>query len=343
MAESLARESDSAPEEQLEDWFMQVVQDAARSGRPLVYKAEQHCRVIALAVRKPKEFGLPIEEWTNRELAILAEREQIAFGISPRTIGRMLKDVDLRPHHIKYWENPKIEDEVAFKAAVAAICDIYQSAPERLAVGAHTVCIDEKTGIQALERVHPDKPVRPGSPALLEFEYRRHGTQTLIPAFEVATGQIVVAHVGPTRTEADFAAVVKQTVQTDPDAEWVFIADQLNTHKSETLVRLVANCVGFEGSLGRKGHLGILKSLASREAFLANPKHRIRFVYTPKHCSWLNQVEIWFSILSRKALKRASFASLDELRERILQFVDYFNETMAKAFKWTYCGKALQA
>jgi hypothetical protein len=120
-------------------------------------------------------------------------------------------------------------------------------------------------------------------------------------------------HVGPTQTEADFAAVVEQIVQTDPNAEWVFIADQLNTHKSETLVRFVTDRVGFEGKLGRKGRRGILKNLASREAFLASSKHRIRFVYTPKHCSWLNQVEIWFSILSRKATKCAGFASLERI------------------------------
>jgi transposase len=146
------------------------------------------------------------------------------------------------------------------------------------------------------------------------------------------------------RRTARHLGLARSTVERwHKNAEWVFIADQLNTHKPETLVRFVADRVGFEGKLGRKGRRGILKNPTSRKAFLANSKHRIRFVYTPKHCSWLNQVEIWFSILSRKALKRASFASLDELRERILQFVDYFNETMAKAFKWTYRGKALQA
>lgn len=197
----------------------------------------------------------------------------------------LLEGVDLKAHRVKCWEHPKIEDEKQFRTDIAAICNLYESAAKRLAAGSHTVCIDEKTGIQALERIHPDQPARPGRPALLEFEYRRHGTQTLIPTFEVATGRIVCSHIGPTRTEVDLVRVVIATVQTDPEAEWIFVADQLNTHKSESLVRFIAEQIGYTGALGRKGRRGILKNLASRQAFLSDPDHRIRFVYTPKHCS----------------------------------------------------------
>jgi hypothetical protein len=116
-----------------------------------------------------------------------------------------------------------------FNEAVTAICDLYRLAPERFADGSHTVCLDENTGIQALERIHLDKPVRPGEAAKLEFEYRRHGTQALIPSFEVSTGRIIHAGIGPTRSEEDFARVVEATVDTDPDAEWKFICDRLNT------------------------------------------------------------------------------------------------------------------
>jgi transposase len=200
---------------------------------------------------------------------------------------------------------------------------------------------DEKTGIQALERAHPTLPMKPGLVERREFEYIRHGTQVLIANFEVATGKLVSPSIGTTRTEADFLAHISRTMSSDPDGEWIFIVDQLNTHKSESLVRLVAERCGIKTDLGLKGQSGILKSMQSRSAFLQDAAHRIRFVYTPKHTSWLNQIEIWFSILVRRVLKRGNFTSVDQLRERILAFIDYFNKTLAKPFKWTYAGRPL--
>lgn len=197
------------------------------------------------------------------------------------------------------------------------------------------------TGIQALERLHPTLPMEPGKPERRELEYIRHGTQTLIANFEVATGMVITPTVGQTRTEDDFVEHIRRTIQTDPQAQWIFVMDQLNTHKAEALVRLVAQECTLTIDLGEKGKSGVLKSMESREAFLKSLAHRIRFVYTPKHASWLNQVEIWFSILVRKLLRRASFKSIEELRERILAFIEYFNKTMAKPFKWTYKGRPL--
>jgi transposase len=184
--------------------------------------------------------------------------------------------------------------------------------------------------------------MRSGSGEQIEFQYIRHGTQCLIANFHVATGQIISPSVGPTRTEEDFAAHIERIVNTNPERDWIFITDQLNTHKSESLVRLVARLCALEEDLGVKGKSGVLKSMNTRGDFLADSSHRIRFIYTPKHTSWLNQVEIWFSILVRRLLKRASFKSTEDLRDRILAFINYFNRTMAKPFKWTYAGRPLR-
>ena len=203
--------------------------------------------------------------------------------------------------------------------------------------------VDEKTGMQARERLHESKPVRPGLVERIEFEYRRHGTLCLIANFNVATGKLISPSIGPTRCEDDFTAHIEATVDTDPQAGWIFVADQLNTHYSATLVQLIAKRCGIEDDLGVKGKSGILKSSATRRAFLRNTEHRIRFVYTPRHCSWLNQVEIWFSILARRLLKRASFVSIDDLQVQVLDFIRYFNDVLGKPFRWTYTGRPLQA
>ncbi len=185
--------------------------------------------------------------------------------------------------------------------------------------------------------------MQPGRVERQEFEYIRHGTRTVIAGFNVATGEVVV-DIGDTRTEEDFAAFLERLFATRaPQTQWHIIADNLNTHYSEAVVKLVAEHMGYTGELGKKRKPGILKSMTSRGRFLCNPTHQIVFHLTPKHCSWLNQIEIWFSILVRKVITRGNFKSQNDLQVRIERFIEYFNETMAKPFRWAYQGKPLRA
>jgi hypothetical protein len=215
------------------------------------------------------------------------------------------------------------------------VCDIYRQAPSLYEQGERVVSTDELTAVQALERKHP--PLAAGKVERREFEYIRHGTLSFIFSRDVLTGEILAPSCGPTRKEADFLAHVQGVVASDLQAtRWHFVLDGLNTHWSESLVKWVAQFSGLELELGKKNKRGILKNEASRKAFLTDPHHKVVFHYTPKHASWLNQIEIWLSILTRKLLKRGNFSSLEELREKVLSFVAYYNKTMAKPFKWTY-------
>jgi hypothetical protein len=211
------------------------------------------------------------------------------------------------------------------------------------AQGDRVVSTDELTGVQALARAHPGLPLRPGKVERREFEYVRHGTMSFIVSRDVVSGQVLAPACGPTRTAADFLAHIEQIVATDPAARWHFVVDNLNIHMSTLLVRVVAARSDCQEDLGVPGKRGILRTRHTRAAFLRDRSLRIIFHYTPKHASWMNQIEIWLSILTRKLLRRGTFTSVEHLKAKVLAFIDYYNRTMAKPFAWTYQGKPLTA
>jgi transposase len=334
------RESQAAFRRVIEE----VLGDAPRSGSSGKFTAEQVTQVLAVACEPADQSGRPIDEWTGRELADELVQRGIVPSISVSQVNRYLAEAKLQPHRRKYWLNTTEKAPQLFEQQVQIVCQCYlEEAPELYVQHhTHTVSVDEMTGVQALERNAKTIPMKPGQPARIEFEYTRHGTLCLIGNWHVVLGQMIAPTIRPTRTEEDFCWHIHHTVATDPDAGWIFVVDNLNTHCSESLVRYVAKTEEIEESaLGRKDKAGILKSMATRQAFLSDRSHRIRFVYLPKHSSWLNQIEIVFGIVTRRVLRRGNFQSTKALKERLLDFLDYFNRTFAKPFRWTYTGRPL--
>jgi transposase len=221
------------------------------------------------------------------------------------------------------------------------ICETIKQAicPQKGIATYRLISCDEKTGIQALERHQQRLSAAKGGYLRQEFEYVRHGTVGLIAGIDVASGNLLHYHLGPTRTEQDYLAFIEaQVADLDSDEKVIFMMDQLNTHKSASLVRWVAGQIGYTGPLGKKGKEGILKSQQSRMEFLQRADHDIRFLFTPKHCSWLNPIENWFGRLSKSALKNLSVSSLDGLTQQIKAYIDYYNECLAIPFNWKFDG-----
>jgi len=245
---------------------------------------------------------------------------------------------------VRSWLNPNIEDFEEFQATVKEVCEIYLSSEELAKEGVHIYSTDEKMALQALEHENPKQTMKPGQVEGIDPEYERHGTTGIIASRDVVTGEIVAPLIQPTRNEADYLFHIRSVLAVNPCDKHIFINDNLNTHKSESLVRFVAEIEGFDSSaLGIKGKSGILKNMETRAEFLTDNSHKIVFVYTPKHCSWLNQIECWFSIITRRLLnKRASFISVQELEQKIWDFIRYYNQFLKKPFRWNFKGKLLR-
>jgi transposase len=319
--------------------------DAPRSGAPGKFTAQQIVGLIGIACEPPKNRGRPVTTWTGSELADECRKRNLVDSISASHVNRILREVDLKPHQSCYWCNTTEKDPELFQSQVETVCQTYLQAPKLYyQFHSHTVCVDEMTSLQANERRAKTKPSRPGQIAKEEFQYTRHGTVCVTGNWDVVAGQMIATTIAETRDNEDFAEHVRQTVATDRNAGWVFVVDNLNTHCGEPLVRTVAELLDIDRSdLGRKKKHGILETMASRRAFLSDTSHRIRFVYLPKHSSWLNQIEIIFGIINRRVMRGGSFTSKSNLQENLRRFIDYFNETIAKPMNWTYTGRPTRA
>jgi hypothetical protein len=230
-------------------------------------------------------------------------------SISRSSIQRILSELDFRPYRIKGWMHSPDPD---FRAKVTAITELYLHPPQ----GAVVLSIDEKTGMQALERRFADRYDTRGGCIRREFEYKRHGTQALLCALEVHTGR-VVAQCGATRTAEDLVSFMDHLASLYPDREVHVIWDNLNIH--------------LEGPSSRWTQ------------FNERHGHRFVFHYTPVHASWVNQVELFFSILQRQCLRDGSFCSTEELRREVMAFIASWNENKARPFRWTFTGYPLQS
>jgi len=219
---------------------------------------------------------------------------------------------------------------------VARICEYIRGATQKNA-SYRLLSVDEKPGIQALAR--HSTPMKSGQLHREEFEYKRNGTTCLTAATEVNTDKIVHSRMSSTNNTADFVTFFLVLAKMFPCSDKIIILlDNLSTHSTPDLVRAVAQVLNYKGDLGKVGSRGILKNVASRKEFLEDHQHRIQFLFTPVHCSWLNPIENWFSKLQRQMLTRNSFNSLTDLKKNIQDYIQYYNMNLSKIIKWKFSG-----
>jgi transposase len=303
-----------------------------------LFPPEERHQVLVLVTTLPAEAGVPVSHWSLEDLAFKILRDAHYRDMSRSTIQRILAEADLKPHKVRSWMH---SDDPAFEEKALAICKLYLDAPRLYQHGELVLCCDEKTGIQALERKYPTKPLQPGRAALEEAEYIRHGTRCLLATFVVPTGG-VYGDVTARRTNQDFRRHIRHTVawlavQYPQAKKYHWVMDNLNTHWSLEVCALFArlNGIAYEPKKLKRGR--------ERVAFLTDPSHLHVIHYTPKHGSWLNQVELWFSVLARRVLRRGNFTSKADLTRKILAYIAYHNAYQAHAYDWTYTGKPLVA
>lgn len=284
------------------------LEDEPRSGRPVEITALERHQVIAAACSRPSELGLDRTVWSHEALAEALERSGRVRSISSSAVGRILAEAEIKPHRVKAWCH---STDPQYQSKMRSIVELYVSPPP----GESVLSIDEKSGIQALSRSRPMVPVSPGKRPRQEFEYKRNGTRCLFACFNVRTGQ-VLGLCTLRRAREDFFSFMDLVAQRYRQGRVHVVLDNLNTHKDTTRGRFLTEW---------------------------NRWHRERFVfhYTPTHGSWLNQVELWFSILTRRVLRYGDFPTPDTLVETIHRFIKTWNDQEARPFRWTYQGRPL--
>ena len=287
---------------------LEGLEDLPRSGRPAEITPLERHQVIATACRSPRDFGFQRVLWDHATLAAAVMSAGLVRAISSRTVGRILQDAEIKPHRVKMWCH---SNDPAFQEKMRAIVDLYVHLPK----GEPVLSIDEKTGMQALSRRRPLISAGPGRAGRFDFEYKRNGTRCLFACFNVGTGKIL-GRCTRQRKRPDFLSFMDRVASVYRQRRVHVVLDNLNTH-----------CDTGQG------------------AFMTdwNRRHGDRFVfhYTPTHGSWLNQIELWFSILSRRILRHGNFHSLDDLVAAIEAFIRGWNQTEAHPFRWTYEGLPL--
>lgn len=279
---------------------LEGLEDRPRSGRPRVYGHDDRVRIVAKVTSERPERE---SHWSHRLLASALADE---IGISESQIGRVLSELDIKPHRVRSWLSRP--DDPQFWERAGDVCGLYLSPPQNALV----LSVDEKTAVPARSRKHPTMGPTSGQPERQEFEYRRHGTASFIAALEVRTGEVLATEVDR-NTAANFISFLTDLDRNvDPDLEIHLVMDNGSSHVAKATQAW----------------------LADHPRFIAH--------HTPKHASWLNQVELFFSILTRRLLKRGEFGSRDELIAKVMDFIRDYNQ-QAKPFRWTYDGNPLQA
>ncbi len=321
--------------------------DDKRAGREPTFTPEFWVDVLKIATTKPNEFGLPITHWTSQELVDEIVKQGLTDSIHRSTVSRFLKECQLKPYRVYEWMNRKADPD--FDAQAAKVKSLLKHAGD-IGRAAKTKCsesgippeeitlsFDEKTGMQAKERIAADHPMIPGYPQKQEFEYQRHGTLGLLAFLDVESGRIS-GEMRETRTNPVTAEVLGDHVEAllNQGAKKVhIIMDQLNTHWSKDMVYRVAELSGLpipDDDQIEKGD--------QRREWLRKSNKAVVFCYTPKHASWLNPIEIWFGVLARKVLRRGSFKDKAELAERVKAFIDYYNEKLAHPYRYAEWRRA---